>query len=109
MLLILAFATFLGLAEAEETTAAPPPPTTDERSHEELCADYRRLSQQLTVDYLAVQEAAANSEQQMDLLPEIKANSNYAKTRIAFKQVVADLGTRTCPYDLEDDFPPLVE
>lgn len=74
----------------------------------DLCAQYEELSAQLTRDYVAVQRATAQSKKEKDLLPEIKANSNYAKTRVAFKEVVKELGTRACPIDMEEDFPPLL-
>ncbi|MCI5044745.1 MAG: hypothetical protein MRY72_08610 [Aquisalinus sp.] len=81
----------------------------EEASLEELCAQYESLSDKLTQDYAAIQQATLQAKQEENLLPEIKANATYTRTRIAFKEVVAELGTRTCPIDLDRDFPPLVE
>ncbi len=98
---LFAFAAFL-VSESE-------PGTEQEVTLEELCAQYESLSDQLTEDYAAIQQATLQAKQEENLLPEIKANATYTRTRIAFKEVVAELGTRTCPIDMDQDFPPLVE
>ena len=80
----------------------------EKKSLDVLCAEYEALSIQLTADYTALQRASLNSERGEGLMEEIKANSTYSKTRIQFKQVVKELGTRSCPVDMEEDFPPLL-
>ncbi len=80
----------------------------EQKSLEELCREYHELSRALTDDYAAIQRSTTAEAKEKDILLEAKANSKYANTRIAFKKVVEELGTRSCPVDMEEDFPPLL-
>ena len=112
MVFLFAGMAFVTMAQADTPDASSTDPRSSEAGAptlEELCTQYETLSDQLTQDYAAIQQATLQAEREENLLPEIKANSTYTKTRIAFKDVVTELGTRSCPVDLDSDFPPLVE